>query len=93
MTNAQRQAYRRSIFSNLVWTGANVTTDVPNVLSFGHSHREDQFTGSNRWRLSSLGLPLFGPPISAPALPLPVVLVNDGVGTPRTAVRRSRRVR
>jgi hypothetical protein len=79
MTNAQRQASAIN-FSNLVWRGANVTADVPNVLSFGtpivRINSPAPIAGSKQF-----GTAAFGPPISAPGITAPVVLVNDGVGT------------
>ncbi|HSF22757.1 MAG TPA: PA domain-containing protein [Blastocatellia bacterium] len=77
MTNAQRQASAIN-FGNLVWVGGNVTADVPNVLSFGSpSVRIDSppvIAG-----LKQFGTAAFGPPISAPGITAPVMLVNDGV--------------
>lgn len=77
MTNAQRQASAIN-FGNLVWVGGNVTADVPNVLSFGSpSVRIDSppvIAG-----LKQFGNAAFGPPISAPGITAPVMLVNDGV--------------
>jgi hypothetical protein len=77
MTNAQRQASAIN-FSNLVWTGANVTAGLPSVLNFGSPVvRVDSpapIAGSKQF-----GTAAFGPPISAPGITAPVVLVNDGV--------------
>lgn len=77
MTNAQRQASAIN-FGNLVWTGPNVTAEVPNVLSFGSpSVRIDSPPAIAG--LKQFGTAAFGPPISAPGITAPVVLVNDGV--------------
>jgi hypothetical protein len=77
MTNAQRQASAIN-FSNLVWTGSNVTAGVPSVLNFGSPVvRVDSpapIAGSKQF-----GTAAFGPPISAPGITAPVMLVNDGI--------------
>ncbi len=76
MTNAQRQASAIN-FSNVVWTGPNVTAGVPSVLNFGSpTVRVDTpvvIAGSKQF-----GTAAFGPAISTP-ITAPVVLVNDGV--------------
>lgn len=77
MTNAQRQASAIN-FGNLVWVGGNVTADVPNVLSFGSPtvgiDSPPAIAGTKQF-----GTAAFGPPISAPGITAPVMLVNDGV--------------
>jgi PA domain len=79
MSQAQRQASAIN-FSHLVWVGPNVTTDLPSVLSFGspivHINSPAAIAGDKQF-----GTAAFGPPITAPGITAPVVLVNDGVGT------------
>lgn len=77
MTNAQRQASAIN-FSHLVWNGANVTADVPNVLSFGSPLVRINSPGAIAGD-KQFGTAAFGPPISAPGITAPVMLVNDGV--------------
>jgi hypothetical protein len=77
MSNAQRQASAIN-FGNLVWVGPNVTAELPSVLSFGSPivriNGPAAIAGSKQF-----GTAAFGPPISAPGITAPVVLVNDGV--------------
>lgn len=77
MTNAQRQASAIN-FSNLVWTGSNVTAGVPSVLNFGSPvvrvNSPAPVAGSKQF-----GTAAFGPAISAPGITAPLALVNDGI--------------
>lgn len=79
MAAAQRQASAIN-FGNLVWVGPNVTTDLPGVLNFGTPFvrivSPPAVAGFKQFGTAS-----FGPPISAPGITAPLVLVNDGVGT------------
>jgi hypothetical protein len=77
MSSAQRQASAIN-FGNLVWVGPNVTANVPATLSFGtpvvRIDSPPAIAG-----LKQFGTAAFGPPVSAPGITAPVVLVNDGV--------------
>jgi hypothetical protein len=79
MTNAERVASAVNFF-HVVWSGPEVTAQVPNVLSFGvpllHISAPAGLAGNY-----AVGAAQFGPPLSAPGVTGNVVLVNDGVGT------------
>lgn len=80
MTNAQRQASAIN-FSNVVWTGANVTAGVPNVLNFGTPLLRVEPPAPNSGT-KQFGTAAFGPPLGSPPITAPVTLVNDGTAAP-----------
>src|SRR5262245_3736005 len=75
MTNEER---RVSIFNwgNLVWHGANVTTDLPSVLSFG-SPEVRVLTPASIAKVYQFGSAAFGPPLSSPGVQASVVAAVD----------------
>ena len=77
MTNAQRLASATS-FGRVVWDGADVTTNVPNVLSLGSPGVEVNSPASIAGTLQ-FGTAAFGPRIGTPNVTATVVAAEDPI--------------
>jgi hypothetical protein len=77
MTQAQRQA-AATRFGRIVWDGANVNGDVPNVLSFG-SPEVRVLTPAGIAGAYQFGTAAFGPALSSPGVTASVLNAVDAV--------------
>jgi len=75
MTQAQRQAASIK-FGHVVWDGANVNADVPNVLSFG-SPDVSILTPAGIAGTKQFGGAAFGPPLSNPGVTASILDAQD----------------
>jgi len=75
MTDAQRQAATLK-YGKIVWDGAKVTADAPNVLSFG-SPEVNVLTPSAIAGSYQFGTAAFGPAIANPGITATVVAAQD----------------
>src|SRR6185503_2383965 len=75
MTQAQRQAASIK-FGRVVWDGANVNADVPNVLSFG-SPDVSILTPAGIAGTKQFGGAAFGPPLSSPGVTASILDAQD----------------
>lgn len=83
MTQAQRQAASIK-FGRVVWDGANVSADVPNVLSFG-SPEVSILAPAGIAGTYQFGTAAFGPGLSNPGVTASVVAAADAVEVGGTA--------